>query len=162
MKITRKYFARKKVVSKIKSDLGMISNNFGALMEGAGKVEIAETDEGATYVLIDGEAAVFSVGGEYFPTVRGALRIDVDRRFVTVDRGAVPFVTNGADVMRPGIVGFDEGIKEGDLVVINEETHKKPIGIGRALLGADGLKAQKSGKSVKGILYVGDRIWNLE
>ncbi len=146
----------------MKADLERISENFGALMDGVKKVEMAETDEGATYVLIDGEAAVFQVEGEYFPTVRGALKIDVDRRFVTVDRGAVPFVTNGADIMRPGIVAFDEGIKAGDLVVIKEETHGKPIGIGRALLDGDGLKAQETGKSVKSILYVGDSIWNLK
>jgi len=146
----------------MKADLGKVSKNFEALLDGAGKVEMAETDEGTTYVLVDGEAAIFSQGGGYFPTVRGALKIDVDRAFVTVDRGAVPFVTNGADVMRPGIVDFDPDIKEGDLVVIREETHGKPIGIGRALVGAEEMKRQKEGKSVENILYVGDRIWNLE
>lgn len=45
-----------------------------------------------------------------FLTVRGVIKYKPVKRFVTVDMGAVPFITNGADCMGPGIVEADESI----------------------------------------------------
>ncbi|KUO41990.1 MAG: hypothetical protein APU95_00485 [Hadesarchaea archaeon YNP_N21] len=77
---------------------------------------------------------------------------------VIVDMGAVPHVVNGADVMSPGIVRADEGIKEGDIVAVADERHGKVIAIGLALVGGEAMKAPK-GKAVKNLHYVGDDVW---
>ena len=55
---------------------------------------------------------------------------------VTVDMGAVRFVCNGAKVTRPGITAFD-GFKKGDIVVVKDEVHNKPLGVGIALIDSD-------------------------
>jgi PUA-domain protein len=83
---------------------------------------------------------------------------------ITVDKGAIKFVVNGADIMRPGITKVleetdNEGFKKGDFVVIVDEDHNKPLAIGVALLDAEEMKTTNSGKVIKNIHFVGDEIW---
>jgi len=109
-------------------------------------------------VLVDGEPSVFYVDGDPFLTVRGANAYPPERRVVTVDAGAVQFVSDGADVMRPGIVDADAVIESGDLVAIVEETHGKALAVGRALEpGAD--LVGDSGKVIESVHHVGDDLY---
>lgn len=94
-----------------------------------------------------------------FLTVRGILKYRPEARAVTVDMGAVPYVTNGADVMGPGIVEADENIKEGDLVWIRDVKNKVPLAIGVALRDAAALTAKEKGKAIKTLHNVGDKLW---
>ncbi len=112
-------------------------------------------------VLVDGDPLVFYVDDEPFLTVRGANERPPTRGVVTVDSGAVSFVSNGADVMRPGIVEADEGIEAGDLVAVAEEAHGKVLAVGRALEdGAD--LVGDSGKVVESVHYVGDELYGFD
>ncbi|WP_225333250.1 RNA-binding protein [Halomicrobium urmianum] len=137
------------------------------------KVEFEDSDWNV--VLLDGEPLVLYVGGEAgaassgsgeaatdetepFLTVQGANEYPPERGVVTVDAGAVSFVSDGADVMRPGIVEADDGIDEGDLVAINEEAHGKFLAVGRAMTDGDDMVGD-SGKVVKSIHHVGDDLF---
>ena len=155
----KRYFARKDLLSVIKSDLSNISKEFADILPD--KVEVVET-KGKKYVIGEEGVLVFESGKGYFPTVKGALRIKGDKRTVTVDKGAVSFVINGADIMRPGVVAWDNAIKEGDHVIIREETHGKAIAVGISLWGGSEFAGKTSGKCVKSLHYVGDDIWNME
>ncbi|MGP8338000.1 MAG: PUA domain-containing protein [Methanosarcinaceae archaeon] len=112
-------------------------------------------------ILIDGKLLLFSIDGDYFPTVRGVLELELAKYVVIVDAGAVRFVINGADIMCPGIVTADHDIMKGDLVIIKEETHGKPLAIGRALISGEDMVAD-SGKAIKSLHYVGDKLWNID
>ncbi len=94
-----------------------------------------------------------------FLTVRGILKYKPERCAVTVDMGAVPYVTNGADVMGPGIVDADPGISEGDLVWIRDIKNKVPLAVGVALRDGKGLSAKEKGKAIKTLHNVGDKLW---
>jgi PUA domain protein len=109
-------------------------------------------------VLVDGIPAVIYIDEEPFLTVRGANEHPPEQHVVTVDTGAVSFVSDGADVMRPGIVEADEDISEGDLVAIAEETHGKVLAVGRAMVGGDDMVGD-SGKVVESIHHVGDDLY---
>jgi len=124
-------------------------------------VEEADVDNGPDLYLVDGEPLVVRIDGEFFVTVQGALELQPDEGLVTVDAGAVEFVTNGADVMRPGIVEVDDGIEEGDLVVVVEENHGKPLAVGRALADAEGMEGEE-GRAVESLYHVGDDLWEFE
>lgn len=113
-------------------------------------------------ILVDGKPLLFEMDGQLFPTVRGALELELNKRIVTVDKGAVRFVSNGADIMAPGIVDADPDIKEGDLVIIIEEAYRKPLAIGKALLNGPEMVKADSGKAIKSITHVGDKLWNME
>jgi len=121
-------------------------------------VELEETP--FDLVLVDGEPLVFRRDGEWFVTVRGANELDPDTHVVTVDPGAVEFVSGGADVMRPGIVEADADIAEGDLVVVAEGTHGKALAVGRALVDGSEMTGD-SGKVVASIHHVGDEFYEL-
>jgi len=129
-------------------------------LEGA-KFEVVTTDE-FKVIFADGKQMFIEFDGEIFPTVRGALSLMPANRAVVVDMGAVKFVVNGADVMCPGIVSADASIQKDDLVVIVDESHKKPLAIGRALISGDEMTASKTGKAVKSLSCVGDTLWGLE
>ncbi|WP_459194380.1 RNA-binding protein [Halosimplex sp. J119] len=125
------------------------------------KVEFDDSDWNV--VLVDGEPLVLYVETEAgedepFLTVQGANAYPPERGIVTVDAGAISFVSDGADVMRPGIVEADEGIEAGDLVAINEEGHGKFLAIGRAKTGGDDMVGD-SGKVVESIHHVGDDLF---
>ncbi len=79
---------------------------------------------------------------------------------VTVDMGAVKFVVSGADIMRPGIINFDDGIAKDEVVLVVDVTHKKPLAVGIMMFYGEEAKAIQSGKVVKNVHWVGDKIWN--
>ncbi|RME78012.1 RNA-binding protein [Candidatus Woesearchaeota archaeon] len=97
--------------------------------------------------------------GRLAPSLKFLLK-DLYLPKVTVDMGAVKFVVGGADIMRPGVTACDEGVMQGDLVVVVDETHGKPLAVGEALMGSEELLAATSGKVVKNLHYVGDDLWN--
>lgn len=147
--------AKNKLLDELKNTFG---NTFDDLKDS--KFETAQVDY-FNVILIDGKLLLFSTDGEYFPTVRGALELGLAKHIVIVDAGAVRFVVNGADIMCPGIVSADPDIKEGDLVIIKEETHSKPLAIGRALISGEAMIGD-SGKAIKSLHYVGDKLWNID
>ncbi len=64
--------------------------------------------------------------------------------------------------MSPGIVAADEDIEKGDIVLIVDETHKKPLAIGISLITGPEMVENDSGKAIETKHYVGDNIWNFE
>ncbi|WP_436932609.1 RNA-binding protein [Halosimplex halobium] len=125
------------------------------------KVEFEDSDWNV--VLVDGDPLVLYVEDEAgedepFLTVQGANAYPPQRNVVTVDAGAVSFVSDGADVMRPGIVSADDSIDAGDLVAINEESHGKFLAVGRAKTDGSDMVGD-SGKVVESIHHVGDDLF---
>ena len=80
----------------------------------------------------------------------------------TVDMGAVKFVVNGANIMRPGIVSFSGQFKKGALLVIREASHSKAIAIGRATEDFDILHSMPQGQALENLHYVGDKLWEAQ
>ena len=78
---------------------------------------------------------------------------------IIVDKGAIRFVTNAADVMRPGITHIEPSIKKGDIVVIVDENHDRALAIGKAMLNADQMQETKTGKVVKNLHTIQDNVW---
>jgi len=83
-------------------------------------------------------------------------------KFITVDKGAIKFVVNGADIMRVGIVEIDTSIDKDDLIAIKEETYGKVIAVGKALVSSEEMESMKSGKAIKNIHFIGDKIYNFK
>ena len=120
------------------------------------RVEFAESDR--DLVLVDGDPLVIYLDDDPFLTVRGANAHPPETGVVTVDTGAISFVSDGADVMRPGITEADPGIEAGQHVVIAEEAHGKALAIGCALVDGTGMTGD-SGKVVESVHHVGDDLY---
>jgi PUA domain protein len=85
-------------------------------------------------ILVDGEPVIMILEEKAYPALKGAMKRSLESYYVVVDMGAVKFVAKGADIMSPGIVEADPNIREGDVVVVVEEKHNKPLAIGRSLI----------------------------
>ncbi len=155
MQVKSRHHLRSDEVREIEEAL---ANTVGVELD-ADAYELVEL-EGTEFdlVLVDGNPTVVYVGDEPFLTVQGANDYPPTSQIVTVDAGAVSFVSDGADVMRPGIVEADDDIEPGDLVAIVEETHGKVLAIGRAKTAGDDMVGD-SGKVVESVHYVGDDLF---
>jgi PUA-domain protein len=111
-------------------------------------------------VLKTNKVLFFEYEGRWVPILKLILENNFLKK-ITVDTGAVKFVVNGADVMRPGITKVDEEIKENEIIVIVDETHSKPLAIGLTLFDSQGINEQKTGKSLVNLHQVGDKLWGL-
>ena len=155
MQVNSRHHLRSDAIDDLTASL---SGSLGVDIEGE-TFELVELDDTAfDIVLVDGDKLVAYVADEPFLTVEGANEYPPQRGVVTVDAGAVEFVSNGADVMRPGIVTVDDGITDGDLVAIAEDTHGKILAVGRAQTDSDDMVGD-SGKVVNSIHHVGDDLY---
>lgn len=127
------------------------------------EMKIAESDDPNYSIVFDENEGIFlgkKQDSDYFPLLR-------DESFVTklpaitVDSGAVKFVCNGANIMRPGIVKVEGEFQSQDLVLIKEQKYGKSIAIGRALLAKSELEAASKGPVVANLHYVGDKFWDM-
>ena len=117
-------------------------------------------DEKIKYYVWNNLVSFFLYENNVLPTLKLVLKNNINMPAVYVDRGAIPFVLKGADIMRPGIVKTDEFVEK-SFVIIKDETYSKPIAIGFSKLSSKMLMKEKSGKLVNNIHYVGDSIWKM-
>jgi len=79
---------------------------------------------------------------------------------VMVDMGAVKFMCNGANVMRPGIKSYSE-FDEGQIVCIIEESQHKFLAVGKALVASSEMETMQKGEVVKNLHYISDKFWEI-
>lgn len=123
-------------------------------------IEKGTTDEGDV-LIADGRIVAWRRGERFWPTVDGLLLRPAARAWVTVDMGAVPHVTNGADIMAPGIVDADD-VEAGDPVWIRDVDNEQPLAVGKALTDGAEMVAKEADKVVETLHHVGDRVFELE
>jgi len=156
IKIKKRYTLNKKETKRVEIDF---ADSFG--VTGSGRYEKAETDIGPL-ILRDGHVVLFTIDDKPFPSLRHLQNVTLDSGYVVVDMGAIKFVTNGADVMAPGIVDADDTIQIGDIVVIAEVSHRKPLAVGIALTTGAEMKAGTTGKAITTVHHIGDALWDLD
>ncbi|WP_178915353.1 RNA-binding protein [Natronomonas gomsonensis] len=155
MDVKSRHHLRSDEISELEADL---ADHLGVDLDGDSYERVEFTDVDREVVLVDGEPLVASFDGDLFLTVRGANEYPPQNHVVTVDSGAISFVSDGANVMRPGITEATDDIEPGDLVVIVEETHSKALAIGRAEADGDDMVGD-SGKVVESLHHVGDDLY---
>lgn len=80
--------------------------------------------------------------------------------YVMVDMGAIKFVCNGANVMRPGIKNYSEFEKD-QIVCVIEESQKKFLAVGKALISSSEMEEIKKGEVVNTLHYISDKFWEV-
>ncbi len=144
----------------IKSLMERIRNELGALPQlDERRLEAAVLDDGSRVYLLDGVVAFFEHGNQILPSLRILLDGVMTLPAVTVDMGAIKYVINGADIMRPGVTHVDDGIVAGAAVSIIDERHGRPIAVGVSLMSSDEIRQASSGKVVLNRHHVGDPLW---
>jgi len=95
--------------------------------------------------------------GEYLPFLSNT---EVLEKFphVVVDMGAVKFVCNGANVMRPGIRKYTDFEKD-QIVCVKEESKQKFLAVGKSLVSSAEMESFAKGEVVKNLHYISDKYW---
>lgn len=149
----KRYRLRKKESKAISK---YFKENYG--VEIRGEMEKFEFND-LNVITVDNEPLILEYEEKYYFTVYGVMKFKSERGRVVVDECALPYITRGADVMKPGIVYVDEGIRAGDFVYVVVEKKLTPIAVGIAIVDGKEMKEGK-GKAVKNIHHVKDKIWS--
>ena len=157
MKVKKRYFLKKKKIKEIKKELG----EYGTLINNKDSVELLEVDPN-DFILVNGEPYIIMIDNKPYPTLKAALNENLNAKTAVVDMGAVKFMTNGADVMSPGITQADSTIEKGDVVLVVDENHHKPLVMGESLITGPEMEENDTGKAIKTLHYIGDDIWEFE
>jgi len=145
-----------------KAELERLENDLGSAigLDTKAQLESGVLDDGSRILLLDGDIVFFESEGRFIPTLRALLGGIVHIPQVSVDMGAVKFVVNGADIMRPGITHVDDEVRENGIVAVVDERHGKPLAVGVSKLSATDIRAATSGKVVKSIHHINDELWD--
>ena len=164
MKIKHRHFIRKSELKPIKDDiLKQYDQNFvDQIFPKKCNVEVIETEAGDTLYAVNNVLKLWKSEDGYIPVLTLLLNKRVDLKTIVVDFGAVRYVANGADVMRPGITKIDPSIKKGDIVRIIEETKNRALAVGKALYDASEMEIKSSGKVIKNLHTIQDSVWEFE
>jgi len=157
VKIKNRYRLKDKEIKKIQNEFKKM---FNCEFFDEKSVETGDI-EGMRIIFVDDEPVFMIYENRIVFTLQGLYRYKPKEKFVVIDMGAVRFVTNGADIMAPGIVDADKDINENDQVWICDERHHKPLAVGIAIMTGEQMISERQGRAIKVIHYVGDRLWNL-
>jgi malignant T-cell-amplified sequence len=126
-------------------------------------LKVAESDDPNYSVVFDAEQK-FYLGRTKnppasFPLLKDQLLLK-DLPVIIVDSGAIKFVCNGANIMRPGIVKIEGVFAAQDIVLVKEEKYGKPIAVGRSMVSSQDMASATKGAVVTNLHYVGDKFWD--
>jgi PUA domain protein len=142
------------MVQKIESSLGRTLN-----LPKSAQAECVEPEEGVVFVNLDG--LTFVKAEERFVPFLGSPKVLEMLPSATVDEGAIKFLLNGADVMRPGIRKLDDWGSPGTIVVVKEEKKGRAIAIGLSTVSGREASTMTKGSCLKNLHHVGDKYWTL-
>ena len=164
MKIKHRQFIKKTELRSLKAEiLKHYDQKFvDQIFPTKSNVEVIETEAGDTLYAINNVLKLWRSKEGYIPVLTLLLKNQVEMKTIVVDFGAIRYVTNGADVMRPGITKIDPSIKKGDIVSIIEETKNRALAIGKAMFDAPEMEAKSTGKVIKNLHTIQDSVWEFE
>ncbi|MDE1724583.1 MAG: RNA-binding protein [Thaumarchaeota archaeon] len=115
-----------------------------------------EMDDNSNLIKGDNITAI-QIGDFYIPFLSETELLEKFPKAI-VDTGAIKFVCNGANVMRPGIKKFTEFQKD-DIICVIEEIHNKFLAVGKALVSSNEMQEMTKGEVVKNLHYISDKYW---
>lgn len=150
---------------EIKEILNSIQGLFGEKIldkiDSKSSFKISNIDDGIDIIYVNDAPSFLKLKGKFIPCLKLLVSLHKDEipKRIIVDMGAVPFISKGADVMRPGIVYIDQLIEKDGPVIVVDEKHGKPIAVGIAMYPSNDIDSMDEGKVVKTLHYIGDKIW---
>lgn len=120
-------------------------------------IRFVEYEDGV--ITVDGDARLYYDEDTVYPLLPFLL----DNNFlktITIDMGAVPPISSGADVMTPGVTDAAPSISDGSIVSVIDEDNRKPIAVATSKLTSEELESANSGIGAVTKHYVGDALWN--
>ena len=129
-------------------------------------VEFPKVKNLTVHHMSDGAQMITGIGVKILKTRDGYLpflsETGILEKFpsVTVDMGAVRFMCNGANLMRPGITSLTE-FEKGAIVCIAEESRHKFLAVGRAVVSSADAELMERGEVLENLHYISDKFWEI-
>lgn len=103
--------------------------------------------------------------GKYYPTLRLLHKYPFILPSVQVDRGAIKFVLQGANIMCPGLTSaggkLDTDFAADTIVCVLAEGKENALGIGLTKMSRDEIRSVNKGIAIDNIHYLNDGLWKL-
>jgi len=166
MNIRQRHFIKQTEIKKLKEDiLKQYDESFiNQIFPDKCNVEVILTEADDTLYAINNKLKMWKSKEGYIPLLTLLLdeKMKINMKTVVVDKGAIRFVTNGADIMKPGVTKIDPKIKKDDIVRIVDENHGRALAIGKALYNANEMSEHNKGKIIKNLHTIQDSVWEFE
>ena len=163
MNIKQRHFIKSTEIKTLKADiLKQYDQTFiDQIFPKKCRIEVIHSEAGDILYAVNNQLKLWKSKDGYIPVLTLLLKGKIDIKTIIVDMGAIRFVTNGADIMRPGITKIAHDIKKGNIVKIADETHGRTLAVGKAMFDAKEMEDKKKGKVVYNLHTINDDIWNL-
>lgn len=134
-----------------------------ALKEGKLRENVLKIEVGDILLYRISKFLICKRGNLFFPTLYEEYNQDILMLLpaMVVDMGAVPHITRGADIMRPGVRRFEGKFERGDLVIVRDEKNLRSIALTLAIENLEKCEEMVKGKIAENVHYVDDEIWKL-
>ncbi len=142
-------------IEKITSSLGIRLE-----LTRSSQVVNVEPEEGCRFLTVGDSYTFIEVGGKFVPFL-GSQSVLSMLPSATVDTGALKFILNGADIMRPGIKSYDDWGQVGRIIVVRDEPKVRGIAVGRTLIESKEMALKTKGACIQNLHHVGDKFWTL-
>jgi malignant T-cell-amplified sequence len=121
-------------------------------------IKVFEIEDDKSILVIDSVIGISINDGLVLPFLG---KPDILGKFpsIVVDSGSIKFICNGAKILRPGIIRFDDFVKN-DIVVVKDEKFEKYLSVGLALEDSAVAEKLQKGYVINNLHYVGDKFWN--
>jgi PUA domain protein len=141
------------MIEKITSSLGLTLG-----LNRSSQVFNVEPEEGCRFLTVGDSYTFIEVEGHIVPFL-GCHSVLSMLPSAKVDTGALKFILNGADIMRPGIRSWDDWGPVGRVVVIRDEEKSRAIAVGRTLVESKEMVVKTRGACIQNLHHVGDKFW---
>ncbi len=163
MNIRQRHMLKSKDIKSLKQTLYSLfdEDSIDAIFTEKPKVEFLKLDNREEIIVINEIPSFWITDTRYIPclTLLISPSVSFTMKSITVDKGAIKFVANGADIMRPGITKIDNDIKKDDIIKIQEELHGRALAVGIAMYDAPEMQKMSKGKVIRNIHFVNDPVW---
>jgi len=122
------------------------------------QVEIVEPQPGFTFLVIDGGYTFLEKDGAIIPFVGSQPTLAL-LPSAYIDEGAIKYILKGADVMRPGIVRYDQWGGSDTLVAVRDDKKGRGLAVGRTSVASEEMAGLSKGVSIKNLHHAGDGFW---
>ena len=161
LKVHQRHFLKSKDIKQLKIQLKTFFSDdiVSMLLPKKSRTEWIKLDQNQELYAIDGVLTLWLKGDLCIPLLSYLMNHELPMKSVKVDTGAIKFVSNGADTMRPGIIEIDPTIEKDDIIAIKDPQHGRVLAIGKAIYNAAGMESLPKGKAIKSLHSISDQIW---
>ena len=128
------------------------------------KLSVAKCQEHVQITLVDSAPMFFNQrDGPFLPHLRFLHKYPKFMKYMKADKGAVPFILSGANIMAPGFTSaggdIPQELEVGEPVAIFAEGKESPLAVGIMKMSTEDMRKTNKGIAVENCHFLTDGLW---